>query len=328
MNTTIIEENNKKDYADFGSAIKNRDFLYVLENFLRYEKEHYEKTSEDLDILKSPENKNFSSLDELLYHLPRFATAKKTKQKKEAEDGIETSFLDDILLEDSLEISEEPREELLPYVLELVAFMLRNGANPNVPIKNGITPFMMACTVNNEELMKMMLNNTYEAYDYVTDVKTSRKADVNMGDGRGNRPFYYATMTQATYVMKSLVKEYGVNPDEQYFLASGQTVFHQVCNHLANKVVVEADGLNFKESENENKDKAINMLIELGADPTIMDDDEVVPEQRVPSKEDPIYVDYEVTPEEEKIWEDTYVKVANYRRAYEKNNTKKYKKNI
>lgn len=321
-------ENKKTENLDLGQMAKNGNYEDLYNKLVVYEKNaHEEIDTSDLAILTDKRGL-YSELEALLFHMMRFAKKPVPKKEKEEEESNNQSanILNNILtsLGGNSNVAvvpskseEDTKVELAPYFLEVVDFILRNGANPNTPVINGITPFMIACTINNADVMKKMVENPYTYLDLNTFENVTQKADVNKGDGRGNRPLYYATMTQATEVMDVLVNKYNVNINEQFFLGENKTVFHHLCQNFGDNIIVEADGLTFKQGFNIDKNKALDKLIELQADPTILDNYENMPEQLVPTFDEEIHSEGDVSPEDLKIWDDAYEKVGNYRKNYE-----------
>lgn len=303
-----METTNNTQYNSLGEMAKAGDYPLLLEKLQQYE------GTDDMKILTSLDDRPYSELEELLFRMSRFALK---PQKKE--DNEET-LLNDILINDI----QNNKKELYTGFLEVVDIILKNGADPNRVIVNGITPFMMACTVDNPDFMQKLLNNPYKYEDLKTGEYVYKKADLNMGDGKGNRPFYYATMSGALSVMDVLAKEYNVDIDQQYFLSENKTVFHYVCQNFTDKVTVDPDGLTYTMG-NENKEFIIDKLIELGANPTLLDNYENLPEELVPTFDETIHSAEDVTEEEIALWDKVYEKIGNYRKAYENNNTNKHK---
>jgi hypothetical protein len=314
-------KNTEKQYNSLGEMIKERDFQTLYNKLVQYEQTPDQPEMKQLSQIQT----HCSELDLMLFNIARFATPKQTKkQKMKEENEVEDDFLDTILTDDNLEITDS-KAKLMPFVLEVLDVLLRNGANPNVAIVNGVTPFLAACTVNNAEFMEKLVNNPYKTMDLKTGEYIYFQADIEQGDGKGHRPFYYATMSQATDVMDVLVNQYQVDPNFQYMFYDNKTAFHLVCLNLADEVKLDPDGLTFIATEGETKDKAIDKLIELNVDPTILDDYENVPEECVPVFDDEIHDEGDITEEELKMWDNTYEKIGNYRKAFEANHKTTHK---
>jgi hypothetical protein len=290
----------EKEYGSLGEIAKDRNYKLLYDKLVSYE------GTVDMKVLAENEG-IYSELDLLLFNLPRFA---KPLPKKETEDEIELQIKEDI---NTLDKS----NELCPGFLDVIDIVLRNGGNPNATIIHGITPFMMACTTDNNELIKKMIDNPYFKEDLKSGQRVYNKADINKGDGKGNRPIFYATMTGSLSLMEYLVTEYNVDINKQYFLSENKTMLHQVCQSFSEKVTVDSDGLTFKQGDCETKEDIIDKLIELGANPTLMDDYENVPEELIPILDLEIHAADDISEEEQKIWEDMYLKVSNYRKSYE-----------
>lgn len=277
-----------KEYDSLGAILKKADFELLLEKL-----EEYKKTDDIQILTEVTKGYHYSIADELLFHLPRFAFNKE-------------------------------ENKLHPKSLEVVDKLLEYGANPNCSFSNGVTSFLLSCTVNDSEIVRRMLENPYKKEDIFKGVMEYKKADLNQGDGRGHKGLYYATMAEAFDVMDCLVRDYGVDINNQYFLSDNKTVLHIACQNIANEINVDPDGLRFIENFDIVKDRSIDKLIELGADPTIKDDYEAIPEELVPTFDPDVFEKDELSPEQLEGWDRVYEKVGKYRLEFEK--TKKTKK--
>lgn len=208
-----------------------------------------------------------NDLDSLLFNLPKFIL----KLDKESD----TKYL------------REGAEELIDVLLEY-------GANPNASFNNSVTPFMLACEMPNILLAKKMLDNKLNP------------AQLEQGDGNGNRPLLYATLAEATDVMEYLVKECKVNLDFQYVLSNQQTVFHYACGQA--------------------KEKSIDKLIELGANPLIRDNFENFPAELIPAYDEDLHEEGEISEEDLALWDKLFEKMkvySNYKKTNKVENKKK-----
>lgn len=168
--------------------------------------------------------------------------------------------------------------------LELIQILLDNGANPNAVFNNGMTPFMKACELSKNDIVKQYLANE------------SNPARINQGDGKGNMPLFYATMAEATDVMETLVNEYKDNVDHRSILTYQQTVFHYACGHA--------------------KEKSIDKLIELKANPLLRDTYEQLPAQLIPEFDEDLHDIKDFTQEEIDKWDNLFKKMEIYTKNY------------
>lgn len=217
------------------------------------------KGTDDMEYLQLHQHGLPSELDELLLRLPAFIYKADESGKKSLHEGV----------------------------VETVNLLLELGANPNAVFKNGVTPFMTACEVETADLAKLMVNNK------------TMPVDLEQGDGKGNRPLFYATLAEATEVMDFLVKDCQVNVDFQYILSRQQTVFHYACGQA--------------------KEKSIDKLIELNANPTLRDNYENLPAEMIPAFDEEIHDEDDITPEELKKWDSLYEKMVTYTKQFENN---------
>lgn len=209
-----------------------------------------------------------SELDKLLFALPNYIL------KKNEED--------------------EKTTELCEYGKEAIDTLLYYGADPNANFKNSITPFMKACEVNNAVLIKKLIDNPI------------KPANIALADGQGNRPFFYATMAEATNVMDHLAKDCQVNINFQYILSQQQTVFHYACGHA--------------------KEKSIDKLIELGANPCMRDNYENLPAELIPTYDEDIHEEGEISDEDIELWDKLFEKMQVYTKTFEQKNISTKKK--
>lgn len=180
---------------------------------------------------------------------------------------------------------DEPTTELCEYAKEAIDTILYYGADPNASFNNSITPFMKACEINNSILVKKLLENP------------NKPANIALADGHGNRPLFYATMAEATEVMDYLVKECNVNVNFQSVLSQQQTVFHYACGHA--------------------KEKSIDKLIELGANPCMRDNYENLPAELIPSYDEDIHEEGEISEEDLALWDSLFEKMKVYTKSFE-----------
>jgi hypothetical protein len=205
------------------------------------------------------------------------------------------SELDEILLKIPKYLLKKSEDKIEYYegALEALDILLKNGANPNAVFKNGKTPFMAACEIEKFEVVKKLIDNPLNP------------ANIEQGDGMGNRPLMYATLAEATEVMDFLVKECNVNMDFQYILSHQQTVFHYACGQAL--------------------EKSVDKLIELGANPLIRDNFETLPGEAIPAFDEDIHEENEFEPEELEKWDQLFNKMCEYTQSYknQKQTTKK-----
>ena len=269
-------------YDSIGEMLKHQDFKTLLSKLIQYQNDEA-----DLEVLTiAVPGAPISELNKLLFSLPNYALKKITPEEEEA--------------------GQKPSKELCEGVLEVVDQILKMGADPNLTHANGVTSFHTACQINNPAIAQALLDNPYTVYNIEQDIKESRKADLNKGDGQGKRGFMYAVLADATDTMEFLALERGYDINERVFLLDNRTAFHYAC------------GL--------EKEVVIDKLMELGADPTVLDNFAEMPEQRVPAFDPEIHMEDEFSQEELAKWDELYEKVGNYRKKYQQ--TKSKPKNI
>lgn len=189
----------------------------------------------------------------------------------------------------------KPTNDLADGLLEAVGTMLKYGANPNTTVKpkNGINTFIKACTVDNPALVELLVNNIH------------MPADVDHHDNKGNSGLYYSVIAESTNVLEYLVKEHKLNMDEKNFFDQDCTVFHHACGHM--------------------KEKSIDKLMELGANPNILDREGNLPQHMVPAF-DPEEDDIESMDLVEMAqWDATFEKVKKYAEEFKSTNAAAYK---
>ena len=311
--------NEKKQYDSLGQMVFKKDYEALLAKLIQYENDETDKK-----ILRSTGSGGHSTLvDELLYNIPRFATKLEEKVEEEEEDsmsifgmGANPPAVQDIVVKPA---------ELAPFVLDVVDVLLRNGANPNMALVNGITPMMLAATVNNIDLIKKLIENPFKEEDLNTGDYIYQKGDLNKKDGKGQDLLFYAAMTNSIDIMDCLVKEYNFNINRQNLFDDNKTLLHILCQNLNEETSVNIKGLDFLLDVVAHKEPAIDKLLELGVNPTIEDDYENLPEMLVPSLDESPH-NTETLPEDTiKKWDDIYQKVGSYRVNYEKNNKTQFK---
>jgi ankyrin repeat protein len=183
--------------------------------------------------------------------------------------------------------------EFLPDALKVAELLLKLGANPNQALKNGISPYLLSAKINNPDLLKLFLDNPYQP------------ANLDAGDGRGWRSLHYAAMAQANLVVDELVNERKMDINRKYILSENKTIFHLLCANV--------------------KIKSIEQFMQLGANPTLQDNFQNLPEHQVPVYNPKKHEKDQFTPEEMALWEVTYQAVENYRVEYEKTHKKSHK---
>lgn len=184
--------------------------------------------------------------------------------------------------------------ELQPRAMEFLKFCLENGANPNAYMKNGENTYLKSCEIPNTEVLDYLINNPYT------------KADLAHTDGMGNTGLFYATMAESTQVMEYLVKTCGINVNDKNFLSNDETVLHYACGHA--------------------KEKSIDKLMELGANPTIKDSYGYQPfETMLPAYDEETIEEFSDEPEELAKWLKLYEKVVTITENYKKANPPKLK---
>jgi ankyrin repeat protein len=184
--------------------------------------------------------------------------------------------------------------ELQPGALEALKFCLENGANPNAYMKNGENTYLKACEIPTSEILDYLINNPYN------------KVDLNHTDGMGNTGLFYATMAESTQVMEYLVKTVGFDVNAKNFLSDDQTVLHYACGH--------------------GKEKSIDKLMELGANPTIKSAYGYIPhELMLPAYDEETIEEMADEPEELAKWALLYDKVVKITEDYKIANPPKLK---
>lgn len=130
-------------------------------------------------------------------------------------------------------------DELQPRAMEFLEFCLKNGGNPNAYMKNGENCFLKACELDNLEVLIYLINNKYN------------KVDLKHTDGMGNNGLFYATLAEKTKMIEFLVNDLGFDINHKNFLSNNESCLHYACGHL--------------------KEKSVDCLLKLGADPTLTD---------------------------------------------------------
>lgn len=268
-----------KQYNSLGQILKNHNFESLYNKLKSY------SGTEDLNIIKEIQKGNSTSIvDDLLFNIPKFAINNETK-------------------------------ELYPFVSETVDILLSYGANPNAVYDNSVTPFLMFSAINNVDLLKKLINNPYKEEDELKKTVIEKKANIDQLDGRGCKAIFYASLTQSLDVMEFLVKECNANLNEKNIFLQDKTILHFLAEFISTEAVVDFGGLDYLEDLELVKIAAIEKAIELGADPTIMDYNEMVPEELVPVPDD--YQEGEVPEETVEAWNRAYEKIGHYRLAFQ-----------
>lgn len=175
--------------------------------------------------------------------------------------------------------------ELHPRALEFVALCLENGANPNARMKNGENAYLKSCEIPNAEILDLLINNN------------RTPADLTHSDGMGNNGLFYATMAESVEVLEYLVKQAKLDINEKNFFSDDQTVFHYACGH--------------------GKEKSIDKLMELGANPTLKDAYGNLPmDMMLIACDEETREEYEDDPKELLKWDTLYAKVAKITEDY------------
>lgn len=290
-----LEDKKFTQYRSGGEIMRNGDFESLFEML-----EYREGTGEIAELAKIENGEGSSELDKILFHMARFAKKPKFKDENESNEEKE-SIRGEIV-------------ELPTKFMDCVFKLLKNGANPNAVVVNGITPLMAACTVNNREFAKALIENQYEYEDLETGESIRQCGNPNESDGRGQRPLLYAVMTGALDVMDYLVKELNDDIDRGYFFLKGKTVLHKICEEYSSEISFESDGLEFSLG-NEDKDYILDKLFELGANPTLADDNDFLPEELIPVFESDLH-EGDYSKEDAERWDAAFKKVADYRREF------------
>jgi hypothetical protein len=183
--------------------------------------------------------------------------------------------------------------EFLPNALNVARTILELGGNPNQALKNGVSPYLLSAKINNPDLLKLFLDNPYTP------------ANLDAGDGRGWRALHYAAMAQANLVVDELVKERKMDLDKRYILSANKTIFHLLCANV--------------------KPKSIEQFMILGANPTLQDNYQNLPEHTIPMFNPKIHDADQFTKEEMALWDFLHEQVSGYREAYEKTHKKVHK---
>lgn len=242
----------KNEYDSLGQALKNKDFKILLSDLKGYSEESWE-------ILKEHQHELPSELDKLLLYIPEFIINNDGSIDKEA--------------------------------FEVVNLILSNGANPNASFKNLITPFMMACTINNIDFVKCLLDSKYI------------KPNILQGDAGGNNSLYYAVRSESVDIIDLLIKEYNVDINKQYLLTNNKTMFHQAC----------AEGL----------ENSIKKLIELNVNPNLRDDYDNLACELIPCFDEEIHSPGDIPKSKLVLWDSLFELTKDYTESYTPEKSKK-----
>lgn len=212
----------------------------------------------------------------------------------------------------------EIKKDNIPLLgIECIEFMLEKGVNPNVCTMAGLNAVMMACTLNNEQPLLCLINNSFKGLTETWE-EYNLKGNLNHEDVLGNDALAYAVLTGAFYMADYLMNEQGFNINKKYFRMQNQTLLHIVAERFNYKT--EAHPLqgflySFEENSNENK---IAFLLERGADASLSDMNGKVPEECIPMKTPELEEELgKITEEEEACWDRCFNKIGEKRKEFE-----------
>lgn len=192
---------------------------------------------------------------------------------------------EEVPAQDGEEATKVMTKELHPRAMEFIKLCLEDGANPNACMKNGETAYLKSCEIPTSEILDYLINNPY------------KPVDLTHSDGMGNNGLYYATMAESVDVLEYLVKECKLDINEKNFFSDDQTVFHYACGH--------------------GKEKSIDKLLDLGANPTIKDAYGNQPlEMMLIAYDEETREEYEDDPKEILKWDTLYAKVSKITEDY------------
>ena len=149
----------------------------------------------------------------------------------------------------------DKNDQLKPDVLNAIDLLVAIGADPLAIHKSGITMFMQACQYSNKNFVEHICK--------IADI------DITIGDGRSQRPLYYAVIGEKTEIIDFLVKDLNASIDFKMILMDNKTVFHCACLEM--------------------KEKSICKLMELNARPDIYDNHENLPAELIPNFDSELY---------------------------------------
>jgi len=84
-------------------------------------------------------------------------------------------------------------------IYDIVKALLYFGANPNISDENGVTPLHVACSLGIIPLVDLLIDNG---------------AWINVRDGDGETPIFYALRDGKNLIVERLVMDFGVNLEE------------------------------------------------------------------------------------------------------------------
>lgn len=318
---TTEQKPTKKQYSSLGAMVAKKDFEALFEKLKQYENDDEDKKT----LLSLAKDSNFTIADELLYSIPRFAVKDKEVVEEE-EDSMASMFGGGGVTIEKPVVEEA---ELCPYLLESVDLLLKLGANPNATIINGITATILSATVNNPELLKTLINNPHEFQDYDTGKFINLRGDVTAQDNKGHDLLYYAAISNSLTTLEYLVKEQGLDMNRQMFFYENKTLLHLLCQGLNESPTLSISGYDFELDVVPHTQPAIEKLIELGVNATLVDNYGNLAEMDVPYESDEENYKEEEMPEETKNnWEEVFQLVGNHRKYQEINKAPTYKLNF
>ena len=107
--------------------------------------------------------------------------------------------------------------------VEIVRFLLKNGADINKEDKNGFTPLYLACYENNVEIVRLLLE---------------KDADINKEDKDGNTPLHVACYENNVEIVRLLLeKDADINKEDK----DGITPLHVAIKYKNNEIIEEID---------------------------------------------------------------------------------------
>ncbi|NCQ50346.1 hypothetical protein GW796_00310 [archaeon] len=256
-----------KEYKSLGAMLKAGDFEILIKDLTEM------KSSGELKKLsKTTEQSPISEFDDLLFFFPEYSVVATKDENGER----------------------KLTKELIPRALELLEFLLENGANPNAYMKNGVNTYLKSCEVPNVAILDYLINNPFN------------KVNLSHTDGMGNTGLLYATMSESIDVIDYLVNKCNFNVNEKNILSNNQTVLHYACGN--------------------GKEASFDKLIELNANPSMKDSDGYKPLDTMLLGYDPDTIEeYMDEPETLQMWKNFYDRVAQITTVYEVEHKPKFK---
>lgn len=162
-------------------------------------------------------------------------------------------------------------------VYDFLDWAFENGAHPNTPVKYGMSVFLKASQLKDSDLIKYFIDNI-------------KDLDIQQKDGRGQDILMHSVLSNSEEVLQYILSTNEFDINKQYILLHNKTVLHAACG----------DG----------NETMINILLENGADLTIIDDYENEPISMIPTQLESPLSEEETTEEKVQKWEQLYENLA------------------